>query len=82
MPLPQHAFSLQFLCCHDIHHSFRNFPATIRRGYGIRYRYGMFKQAIKDGLQVSDSGLVFDASRAAECVLFICLFIIIYYIII
>ena len=22
------------------------------RGYGIRYRYGMFKQAVKDGVQV------------------------------
>jgi hypothetical protein len=25
-------------------------------GYGIRYRYGMFKQAVKDGLQVCGWG--------------------------
>lgn len=27
-------------------------PPPLCRGYGIRYRYGMFKQAVKDGVQV------------------------------
>ena len=35
-------------------------------GYGIRYRYGMFKQAIKDGLQVGCPGKL---PLAAGCTL-------------
>jgi glucan phosphorylase len=34
-------------------------------GYGIRYRYGMFKQGVKDGLQV-------DAGRGTDCALWFC----------
>lgn len=44
----------------------------MRRGYGIRYRYGMFKQAVKDGLQVGHSGSVWGLcapafSRRTSC---------------